>query len=157
MRTRLLSSVLVVTAALCAGGCDPGTVKPDAGNQGVNVTCAQDAGTLTLTEMHPQVIGTICHECHKPGGTMPDMATVDAMYTNVVDKPSIRYGEMGLKIIDPGNLGNSVLWLKVNGGSPRVTGPRGEFVGGSMPNGLPQLPDEKKALIKQWICSGAPK
>jgi hypothetical protein len=161
MIPRPAPSALALLGALLAlaPGCDLITPNnmPDAASQGVDTTCDQDAGRLTLTELYPEVQGFICHECHKPSGTVPDMSTVDATFANVVDKTSIRYGGKGLKIVDPGNLGNSVMWLKVNGGSPKITGPHGEFVGGSMPNGLPKLPAEKIALIKQWICSGAPK
>lgn len=154
MRLLWIGAVLALLAL--AAGCDgPLNPTPDGGT--LDVTCDQDAGVLTLTEMHPQVMGVICADCHKPGVVDPDMSTVDATYANVVGQVSLRYGGQGLKIVDPGHLATSLMWLKVNGGSPRLKGPNGELIGGQMPNGRPPLADDKKALIKQWICSGAPK
>jgi len=143
----LLSGCNLIDVGTADGGADAGTV---------DLTCDADAGRVTLAELHPQVMGAICIECHTTGGTKPDMSTVEAVQANVVGQVSLRYGANGLKIVDPGNLANSVLWLKVNGGSPRIKGPNGELVGGQMPAGRPKLSDDKLALIKQWICSGAP-
>ncbi len=60
-----------------------------------------------------------------------------------------------MKIVDPGNLGNTVLWLKVLGGDAAgKRGPHGERVYGAMPLGA-GLTAKQKTEIKNWICSGA--
>jgi len=144
--------------ALLLSGCgllDPGSPGGTDGGP-VDLICDADAGRVTLADLHPQVMGAICSQCHQPGVTVPDLSTVEAVQANAVGQTSLRYGSNGLKIVDPGKLANSVLWLKVNGGSPRIKGPHGEGIGGQMPAGQAALGADKKALIKQWICAGAP-
>lgn len=54
-------------------------------------------------------------------------------------------------MVDPTNLGNSSVYLKVLG---RTKSPAGKPVGQAMPPGAP-LTAAQKQLLKDWICSGA--
>src|SRR5262249_29082369 len=121
------------------------------------LTCDAQVPVVTATDVESQIMTPVCSSCHAPGGggvgAPGQWETVDKMYNNTVGKPSTY---SGLPIVDPSNLGNSVMYLKVLGGSPTFNGPRGENVGGVMPQPpTAMLSSTQRNLLKNWICGGA--
>lgn len=55
-------------------------------------------------------------------------------------------GKDSYYIVDPGNPGNSALYVKLIGNK----------LGNRTPTGRPRLPDKVIAAVKQWIADGAP-
>ncbi len=119
-----------------------------------DVTCDPAAPSVTLAQVQAQVFDIDCIRCHTAGGIgAQDMSTEAKSRANLIGRPS-DYSST-LKKVDPRHPETSTLWLKVLGGSPANTGPQGESVGGPMPRGADPLPDAKKLLLKNWICTGA--
>ncbi len=62
-----------------------------------------------------------------------------------------------LKIVDPGRLRSSSLWLMVTATGPNGRdGPRGEKTGPSEPSDGTTLSEVERQQIRDWICAGAP-
>ena len=102
-----------------------------------------------------------CKSCHFPpngqGIAYGDYTTA-AKTQETVNKESFYKGSQGtLKIVDPHNLANSSLWLKVapTSGAAGKKGPHGEITSGRMPNDGTSLTAEQRKAIKDWICTGA--
>ncbi len=91
-----------------------------------------------------------CHSGAAPAGALPlDAARAfDALVGVRPDNPAAR--SRGLLRVDPGNLANSFLWLK-------VTGQQGPGEGVRMPKGGPPLSDAKLDALRRWILAGAPR
>ena len=117
----------------------------------------------TLTDLWNTVLrdagvgGCAVAGCHlpRPAGTSPtDYSTIAATALNV--GLASQYGH-GLKVVDPNNLANSTLWLKVLGGSPTYQSLDCTGVGPLMPSGAAgPMNAAALAKIKGWICAGAP-
>ena len=138
--------------ALVCSGC-PGPSPDD------DLLCSpQGSPAVSLTSgLQSEVFDADCRTCHNardPGSG--DFSTAEKTRESTVGRKSQFAGGGTLKIIDPKNLGNSILWLKVLGGDAAgKKGPAGEKVYGMMPLGSTLTP-AKKASLKNWICSGAP-
>ncbi|MFO0599156.1 MAG: hypothetical protein U0228_27860 [Myxococcaceae bacterium] len=119
------------------------------------LSCA-DAGTATLAAGAQTVLTAKCVSCHITDYTYGDYTSA-AKSALMVNQKSAYAGTPGsLKIVDPGHLENSSLWLKVLGGAQRGrTGPKNENVQGAMPNDGTALTPNEKQTLKAWICSGA--
>jgi hypothetical protein len=146
MKTPLAPVLLIASLAFIACG-PPMPTDPD-------LSCT-GAGTATLTEVHA-VFTAKCVSCHIAGYTYGDYTT-EAKSGEVVNKKSLYAGMPGtLKVVEPGKLENSSLWLKILGGATKArTGPKGENVFGAMPNDGTTLDAAQQKTIKDWICSGA--
>ena len=121
------------------------------------LTCDAQVPAVTATDVESQIMTPVCTSCHAPGGggvgAPGQWETADKMFNSTVSKTSTY---SSLPIVDPGNLSNSVMYLKVLGGSPTYKGPRGESVGGVMPQPpTAMLSSTQTALLKNWICGGA--
>jgi hypothetical protein len=159
-----MKSVIVIGAVavlLQAGGCGQNNNTGQcADNTNANFKC-DGTSTVKTGQVYTDVIGPRCVEtCHKAGGnaiSYGDYSTAAAFQSTNVGQKSLYAGSKGtLKKVDPNNLQNSSVWLKVIGGSAAgVKGPQCEAVGNAMPDGKPALSDTEKAAIKNWICSGA--
>lgn len=156
---RLALSALVALAASCSQPPCTGSAT-DASSP--LFECA-DAGAVSLSTLQSDLLTPTCatSKCHVPGGAAPtDYSSMSATFANV-GKPSPGYGN-GLDVVDPGDLANSTFWLKPLGGSPKYKSLSCESVGGVMPQtandplNLPILDGGQLALIKGWICAGAP-
>lgn len=142
----LISGILLIGC----GGSDSGTqTRPE-------LTCDAQVPVVTTNDIQTQIINPVCFTCHSPGGGVGapgQWDTAQKTYDNTVSKPSTY---SSLPIVDPRNLRNSVMYLKVLGGSPTYRGPGGENVGGPMPQPPnPILSQTQKTLLKNWICGGA--
>jgi len=118
--------------------------------------CAPDAGTPApvLLDVYAELQSPTCSSCHFPGSQDPDQSSPEALAA-LIGADSVLYPP--LKIIAPGDLRNSVMYLKVMGGTEAgYLGPNGEDTGHLMPRGGPPLSDEKRDLLRRWICGGAP-
>ena len=97
-------------------------------------------------EIQDTVFTPICTQCHigagAPQGLRLDAANSYAMLVNVASN------EVGtLKRVDPGNPDQSYIVQKIQGNAA---------VGGRMPLGQAQLPQDRIDLIRGWIAAGAP-
>lgn len=133
---------------MVAGGCGP-QMTADAGVR-AEFVCDPNAAEVTLAgSVQAQLFDNPCKSCHNAQdaqkGDFSDASRTAAATVNV---DTISYAPM--KRVVPGDLTRSVMWLKVN----QLRGPNNERVGGIMPPTGP-LSDEKKKLLKDWICSGA--
>jgi hypothetical protein len=143
----VISGILLVG---CGGSSDGGSPnRPE-------LNCDAQVPVVTTNDIQSQIMTPVCMSCHAPGGGVGapgQWETADKTYNGTVGKPSTY---SGLPIIDPRNLKNSVMYLKVLGGSPPYRGPGGENVGGPMPDPpRPVLTQTQKTLMKNWICGGA--
>ncbi|MDQ3265176.1 MAG: hypothetical protein M3Y59_16215 [Myxococcota bacterium] len=130
-------------------GCDPEPPPPV-----LDCPVEGEAPAPTLLEVYAQLQSPICGNCHFPGSQAPDQSSPEALAA-LIDADSALYPP--LKIIAPGDLRRSLMYLKVMGGTDAgYTGPLGEDTGVLMPRGGPALAEEKKALLRRWICAGAP-
>jgi hypothetical protein len=134
----------------CGGSSDSGTQnRPE-------LTCDAQVPAITTNDIQTQIMNPACFSCHAPGGGVGapgQWDTAEKTYNSTVGKPSTY---SALPIVDPRNLRNSVMYLKVLGGSPTYRGPGGENVGGPMPQPPnPTLNPTQKTLLKNWICGGA--
>jgi hypothetical protein len=168
MRTLAFSAVVALALVGCGGpgGNDGGS---DGGGGGACLdTMSNDykcdgatsvkTGALWTNVINPKCVST----CHKPGGTAisyGDYSDAGVFQTANVGVKSLYAGsKQTLKKVDPNNLQNSAVWLKVIGGSsvtPNKKGPQCEVVGNQMPDGLPALSTTELDQIKNWICTGA--
>lgn len=144
MKKTLLGLVL----ALAGCGAEPMT-DPE-------LTCASSPGAATLATNVQALFTAKCATCHYQGYSYGDFSDA-ARTTASVNKKSLYAGTIGtLQIVEPKNLANSSLWLKVLGGAQvGRTGPKGENVSSRMPNDETTLTAAEKQLLKDWICTGA--
>ncbi len=84
--------------------------------------------------------------CHTGGSASGALALDDGYAATVGVASSIE----GYNLVEPGDLANSFLWLKLEGSHEDVGGE-----GSKMPLGN-SLTEEEVALIEAWILDGAP-
>lgn len=157
--THLLFAALAFAACgETGGGTDAGT---DAGTDS-SLVCDPSPATVTMAQLQTQVFDVKCKSCHFPpngeGIAYGDYTTAANTFAATVNKASTYAGSGAtLKIVEPNNLKNSALWLKVapESGTLGKKGPKGEVTGARMPNDGSSLTAEQKKLIKDWICTGA--
>ncbi len=140
--------IVVISAAAVFAGCPQGG-DPD-------VTCGETPQTATLESNVQALLSPKCAPCHTSGYSYGDYTAAERS-AEVVGKKTAMPVPTGstLKMVDPGKLESSTMWLKVLGGTPRGhRGPDGEGVGGVMPQSG-TLTEEEKLLLKDWICTGA--
>lgn len=142
--------LLGITASTILSACGP-QVPADP-----ELTCSSAPGEATLAKNVQAVFTAKCATCHVPGYSLGDYSDAARTATSVAKK-SLYAGSTGtLKIVDPGSLANSSLWLKVLGGAQvGRSGPNGENVSQRMPNDDTRLTADEKQLLKDWICTGA--
>jgi hypothetical protein len=122
------------------------------------LTCDTGGASPTLASaVQAQVFAASCAGCHDVGYMYGDYSRASATAASAVNQKSLYAGSAGtLKVVDPNNLANSSLWLKVLGGTAKGRlGPKGENVMGRMPSDGTNLTEAQLTLLKQWICSGA--
>lgn len=103
----------------------------------------------TLASLQQHVFGTICIECHVPGGIGPmPLDTEEATFQNLVNVTSLELPPL-LRVAprDPGN--SYVIW-KVEG-RPQIVGDR------MPPPPRSMLQPEQIAALIEWIELGAPR
>jgi hypothetical protein len=103
-------------------------------------------GNSDFQQIQDTVFTPICTQCHigagAPQGLRLDAANSYAMLVNVASN------EVGsLKRVNPGNPDQSYIVQKIQGTAA---------VGGRMPLGQAQLPQDRIDLIRSWIAAGAP-
>lgn len=158
-------SLIVAALAALLASCGPATNTPDAGPE-VDVTCETGTATVTLTQVQTLITAKCFTACHSPAaGGMPagtglaygDYSSVAKTFEQV-GKLSLYKGTGGtLKVVEPNNLANSSLWLKVaTKKALGAKGPKGEATGAKMPNDPAiTLTDAEIKQFKDWICTGA--
>jgi hypothetical protein len=97
-------------------------------------------------QIQETIFTPICTGCHA-GATAPRGLRLDAgnSYALLVNVASVEVP--GLLRVNPGNPDQSYLVQKIEGTAA---------VGGRMPLGGPPLPQDRIALVRQWIAAGAP-
>lgn len=150
--TKHLIFSFVVVVSLVTLGCGGTTPSGDP-----ELTCDTGAATVTLTGEVQAVFDAKCVSCHIAGYSYGDYTTAAKTHESTVGVKSLYAGTAGtMKIVDPKNLANSALWLKVLGGdAANRKGPNGEGTLGAMPNDGSTLTAAQKKLLKDWICTGA--
>jgi hypothetical protein len=142
-------------------GCGDGNSPNNSdGGSDPDLICDANVASVLTSKVHAEVFTAkdTCTGvgCHGLGNTTTVSMIDSAATQGVVGMKSAYSGtDATLKVVDPGKLANSSLWLKVLGGSPAKKGPKGESVGGPMPEGKQELNATQLKLIKDWICSGA--
>ena len=139
------SAVIALVLAGCPGPDDD------------ELVCPTSAAVVTLSlGLQREVFDADCKTCHNAQDlSSGDFSTIEKTREWTVNRKSQFAGTGALKVVDPKNLANSILWLKVLGGDATgKKGPGGEKVYGAMPLGS-GLTAAKKASLKNWICSGA--
>ena len=141
MRSTMVACFVVLT------GCGPMMMTVDAGPPELICDPAVTMPVTLAATVQAQIFDKQCKSCHNAfdasNGDYSDAArTAAAVAKNSRVVP-------GLKVLDPNNLGKSVLWLKLN----NRKGPAGESLGGVMPPGG-ALPADQQKLVKDWICTG---
>jgi hypothetical protein len=118
------------------------------------------AEKITLAQVQADVFTPNCTStCHVPKGSAPtDYSTMTATAANVGQASPYATPSVALKVVAANDLLDSVMWLKVLGGSPTYSGPPPScvLVGAGMPYLLPPLDAGQRDEIKGWICNGAP-
>lgn len=136
-------SLLIVLLAGCGELRSP-TAPPDGGTPGPPID-----PSATFTRVQNEIFTTTCafSGCHGALGTQLGLnLTEGAAYGNLVNVPSAEVPQ--LDRVEPEQPGQSYLYLKVTG-SP-------DILGGRMPLGQPELSQQQKDLIENWILRGAP-
>jgi hypothetical protein len=149
MSTLISRAVVPVVLALTLVGCGP-PGDPE-------LTCDTTSSSATLAgSVQQEVFTAACATCHGANYSYGDYTSAAKTSAATVNVKSLYAGAAGtLEVVDPGNLANSALWLKVLGGTAKArTGPKGENVLGAMPNDGTTLTPAQKQLLKDWICSG---
>lgn len=122
------------------------------------LTCDTGATAVTLSgQVQSQVFDVKCKSCHAASYQYGDYTDATKTSAATVNKKSLYAGMAGtLQVVEPNNLANSALWLKVLGGdAANRKGPKGEGTLGKMPNDGTDLTAAQKKLLKDWICTGA--
>ncbi len=122
-----------------------------------DLTCATTPGAATLASNVQALFAAKCATCHFQNYSYGDFSDAARTAASAVNKKSLYAGAIGtLQVVEPKNLANSSLWLKVLGGAQvGRTGPKGENVSSRMPNDETTLTADEKQLLKDWICTGA--
>ena len=143
---RLLVSLVALSLSLA---CGETTSEPD-------LDCPVSPRAVTLAMVQAEVFDPACKSCHNAADpSSGDFSNAERARLATVGKTSQFAAGGTLKIVDPGNLKNSILWLKVLGGDATgKKGPADEKTYGAMPLGGGLTPSQKSSL-KNWICSGA--
>ncbi len=159
MHNAIRSSMITAAAALLLlSACGEGENGNEDGGSDHALACGEDHAQVTAEQVYTEVFGNEsganCVSCHNPGVTdnrfRPE-PSADGLRA-AVGQDSDYAGDV--KVIDPNRAENSTLILKINGGSPRHRGPKGEAVGPVMPPGI-MLPEAQLKLFQDWICTGA--
>jgi hypothetical protein len=150
----LLAAASAIAALSCSSssGSSGAPSSDDAGDDG-----ALPAATVvhtykpTYTAIFNEILQPTCALvfCHaSDGSNFLLMTTKAATYTAMVNVTSRgpKCGQTGLKIVDPGNPGSSLLYQK-------VTAPT---CGVQMPDGFPPLDMNETEQIRLWIANNAP-
>lgn len=121
------------------------------------MVCDASPTAVTLKGGLQTEVFDLCKSCHIAGVEYGNFTTPDETHKSVgrAATYAARTSGSSLKVIDTASLANSALWLKVNGGSPKHTGPKGEDVSTVMPPAGPTLTDAQLKSLKDWICTGA--
>lgn len=155
MKRFALMAFAVVAASGCGGDSNPGT---DGGTTSDIYKC-DGAEAVTTAQLQSEIFATRCATCHTTDTpSQPGNMTTTAQTQALVGKASNYATTAGstLKYVDPNNLQNSTMYLKVLGHPRDFKGPKGEIVGQSrMPQGSEPLTDAQIGRIKSWICTGA--
>jgi len=137
--TRALAGATLLAAAACGGD----VPKP-----------------VGFAQINAQVLQPSCAKfssCHSPSGarTAGNLnMQVDPYGVLVgVEADNLKAQGEGKKRVDPGNLDNSFLWLKLNLTMPTD---RKTNYGDPMPDKSDRLPQPQLDGIKEWILAGAP-
>lgn len=125
-----------------------------------NVECGSSSKSVTLaTDVQPLLTAKCATSgCHDQGyATSYGDFTTATKSAAMVNKKSLYAGPNAtLKVVDPGALKNSTVWLKVLGGKlAGYSGPNGENVQDRMPYDTDPLSADEQQLLKDWICGGA--
>ena len=134
-----LLAPLLVTLVACTAGNGEGL---DANGQPIPIT---PPASSQFQEIQDTVFTPICTQCHiganAPHGLRLDAANSYALLVNVAsdEVPT-------LKRVNPGNPDQSYIVQKIQGNAA---------VGGRMPLGQAQLPQDRIDLIRSWIAGGA--
>lgn len=171
MRRRLWLSIVASVLFTACGEVTPDPdpdPEPGPCDEPANLECPSSPTAVTTAEVH-ELFAARCTDCHEP--TCFDAASPDTecasldLTTEELTQQSVgresRYatGSSTMKIVDPGNLANSTMWLKILGGEDvGCMGPNGERTLEPMPNpkdGDEPLNAAERQLVKNWICSGA--
>src|SRR4051812_5271660 len=146
IRTHFLAAkgVFLAPAMLLLAACTAGNGEGlDASGQPIPITPPENSD---FQQIQDTVFTPICAQCHiganAPQGLRLDAANSYAMLVNVASN------EVGsLKRVNPGNPDQSYIVQKIQGTAA---------VGGRMPLGQAQLPQDRIDLIRSWIAAGAP-
>lgn len=141
MRSLAMASVAVLV------GCGQQMMTVDAGPPELLCDPAVTTPVTLSATVQAQIFDKQCKSCHNAfdasNGDYSDAARTAAA---VAKNSKVA---QGLKVLEPNNLGKSVLWLKLN----NRKGPAGEALGGVMPPGG-ALPADQQKVVKDWICTG---
>jgi len=102
----------------------------------------------TFTRVQNEIFNTSCalSGCHNAGSAQAGQnLSQGAAYNNIVNVPSTE--QPSKDRIEPSDLENSYMWLKVTGDS--------SISGGRMPLGRPALSQDRLDLLRDWILAGA--
>ena len=101
--------------------------------------------------MHDTILGS-CSPCHVTGqrAGMGPLVDPQEAWDILIDVPST---QSGFPRIAPGDPDGSYLLAKVEGRQESLGG-----TGSAMPpDSRPALPDDLRALLREWIAGGAPR
>lgn len=141
--TQMADGAVSLTARATDANGNVGTSAP------VNVTVANNASAVTLSQIQAEVFTPLCAGCHNgSGGSLPGAQDLRAgqSFASLVGVASIQ--KPSLQRVAPGDSANSYLIHKLEG-QPAI-------VGGRMPQGGPFLDQATIDMVKAWIDSGAP-
>ena len=129
-----------------SGGADSGTMDPE-------LICDAAPPATAFAKVYSDVFIPSClGTCHKPGAA--DGSDFYGLYNteaNALMQVNKASNFTPLKVVDPNNLANSSMWLKV---LAREKSPAGKGIGAKMPKDG-TLTTAQKTLLRDWICSGA--
>lgn len=155
MKRLWFAAAIALGAVACGQGTTGGT---DAGTN-TEYDCT-GATKVTTAQIQADIAQPRCVSCHNGTNeaSYPGDYSDAAKLQTSVGKASPQYSSPAgstLKVVDPNHPENSTFYLKVLGGGAAHKGPKGEPVGGMMPQGSNPLEAQDLAKIKNWICTGA--
>lgn len=140
---RAVVSLLMLLVAGCGELRSP-TAPPNGGDPNPP---ADPSATFTRVQSEIFAVSCAFSGCHGAAGTQAELLlTPDAAYGNLVNVPSSEVPQIDR--VEPGSPDQSYLYMKVTG-APGI-------LGSKMPLGQPELTQEQKDLIGNWILRGAP-
>lgn len=154
-------TISVATTSSCGTGGGVGGGTGGSGGTGgmadPDLVCDASPPATTFAKVYSDVFTPSCLSCHKMGiGDGSDSYgryETQALAYEGVGKTSLYAGsEKTLKIVDPGKLDNSSMFMKC---LAKAKSPAGKNLGGAMPLGAAALTAAQKQTLKDWICSGA--